>query len=49
MGTVFFLGVECGRGVTLTPYRRLVPRSENIVALYMACKKGGTYLIHRND
>jgi len=28
MGTGSFLGVRCGRGVTLTPYPFLVPRSK---------------------
>ena len=28
MGTGFFPGVRCGRGVTLTPHPLLVPRSK---------------------
>jgi hypothetical protein len=34
MGTGSFLGVESGRGVTLTPHPFLVPRSKNRVELY---------------
>jgi hypothetical protein len=33
MGTGSFPGVECGRGVTLTPHPLLVPRSKNRVKL----------------
>jgi hypothetical protein len=48
IGTGFFPGVECGRGVTMTPHSLRVPRSKNRVALYLfisrrafvACKKG---------
>jgi hypothetical protein len=35
MGTGSFPGVECGRGVTLTPHPFLVRRSKNNVALYL--------------
>jgi hypothetical protein len=35
MGTGSFPGVESGRGVTLTPHPRLVPRSKNGVELYL--------------
>jgi hypothetical protein len=35
MGTGSFPGVESGRGVTLTPHPLLVPRSKNIVELYL--------------
>jgi hypothetical protein len=35
MGTGSFLGVESGRGVTLTPHPLLVPRSKNSVELYI--------------
>jgi hypothetical protein len=34
MGTGSFLGVETGRGVTLTPHHLLVPRFKNRVELY---------------
>jgi hypothetical protein len=34
MGTGSFPGVESGRGVTLTPYPLLVPRSKNRVEPY---------------
>jgi hypothetical protein len=37
MGTGSFPGVESGRGVTLTPYPLLVPRSKNRVQLYLYC------------
>jgi hypothetical protein len=35
LGTVSFPGVECGRGVTLTPHPFLVPRSKNRGELYL--------------
>jgi hypothetical protein len=35
MGTGSFLGVESGRGVTLTPHPLLVPRSKKRVELYL--------------
>jgi hypothetical protein len=35
MGIGFLPGVECGRGVTLTPHPLLVPRSKNRVVLYL--------------
>ena len=35
MGTGSFLGVRCGRGVTLTPHPILVPRSKNRLELYL--------------
>jgi hypothetical protein len=35
MGTRSFPGVECGRGVTLTPHPILEPRSKNRVQLYL--------------
>jgi hypothetical protein len=35
MGTGSFTGVESGRGVTLSPHPLLVPRSKNIVQLYL--------------
>jgi hypothetical protein len=35
MGSVSFLGIESGRGVTLTPHPLLVPRSKNRVELYV--------------
>jgi hypothetical protein len=35
MCTGSFLGVENGRGVTLTPHPLLVPRSKNRVQLYL--------------
>jgi hypothetical protein len=35
MGTGSFSGVESGRGVTVTPYPLLVPRSKNRVELYL--------------
>jgi hypothetical protein len=35
MGIRSFPGVECGRGVTLTPHPLLVPRSKNRVELYL--------------
>jgi hypothetical protein len=35
MGTGSFPGVECGRGVTLTPYCLLVLRSKNRVELWV--------------
>jgi hypothetical protein len=35
MGTRSLPGVECGRGVTLTPHPLLVTRSKNRVALYL--------------
>jgi hypothetical protein len=52
MGTGSFLGVEIGRGMTLTPHPLLVPRSENSRAIslfslraFVACEKGETYLL----
>ena len=33
MGTGSFLGVRCGRGVTLTPHPLLVPKSKQSRAL----------------
>jgi hypothetical protein len=52
MGKESFPGVECGRGVTLTPHPLLVPRfkkqSRAITLLslraFVACKKDETYL-----
>jgi hypothetical protein len=52
MGTGSFPGVESGRGVTLTPYPLLVPRSKNqsraipLLSLraFVACEKFETYL-----
>jgi hypothetical protein len=53
MGTGSFLGVESGRGVTLTPHPLLVLRYKNRVKLhvlllslraFMACIKSETYL-----
>jgi hypothetical protein len=53
MGIVSFLGVESGRGVTLTPHPLLVSRSKYRVDLsipllslrtFMTCKKRETYL-----
>jgi hypothetical protein len=49
MGTGSFPGIESGRGVTLTPYPHLVPRSKNSILLlslraFVACKKGETCL-----
>jgi hypothetical protein len=51
MGAGSFLGVESGRGVSLTPRPLLVPRSKNIRAIpllslraFVTCKKGETYL-----
>jgi hypothetical protein len=53
MGTGSFLGVESGRGVTLTTYPLLVPRSKNRVELsipllsiraFVAYERGETYL-----
>jgi hypothetical protein len=35
MGTESFLGVQSGRGVTLTPHLLQVPRSKNRVELYL--------------
>jgi hypothetical protein len=35
MGTGSFPGVASGRGMTLTPHPLLLPRSENIVELYL--------------
>jgi hypothetical protein len=35
MGTGFFLVVESGRGVTLTPHPFLMLRSKNRVELYL--------------
>jgi hypothetical protein len=56
MGTGSFPGVESGRGVTLTPHSRLVPRSGKqsraipLLSLraFVAYKKGETYLIQHN-
>jgi hypothetical protein len=52
MGTASFLGVESGRGVTLTVHPLLLPRSKKqsraitLLSLraFMAYEKGGTYL-----
>jgi hypothetical protein len=52
MGTGYFLRVESGRGVTLTPHPLLVPRSKRMsratpllsLRAFVACKKGETYL-----
>jgi hypothetical protein len=51
MGACYFLGVESGRGVTLTSQPLLVPRSKIIRAIpllslrvLVACKMGETYL-----
>jgi hypothetical protein len=51
MGTGSFPGVEFGRGVTLTPYPLLVPRSETSRAIsilslraFVDCEKGEIYL-----
>jgi hypothetical protein len=52
MGTGSFLGVESGRGVTLTPQPLLVPRSKKqstaippvSLRAFMAYKKSETYL-----
>jgi hypothetical protein len=52
MGTGSFLGVESGRGVTLTPHSLLVLRFKQqsralpilILRAFVACKKGETYL-----
>jgi hypothetical protein len=51
-GTGSFPGVECGRGVTLTPHPILVPRSKKqstaipplSLRAFMAYKTGETYL-----
>jgi hypothetical protein len=40
MGTGYFPGIECGRGVTLTPHPLLVPWSKNRVVLYTTLLKG---------
>jgi hypothetical protein len=52
MGTGSFLGVEKGRGVTLTPHPLPVPMSKKqsraipLLSLraFVACEKGETYL-----
>jgi hypothetical protein len=52
MGTGSFPGVESGRGITLTPYTLLVPRSKSqsiaipllFLRAFVACKKSETYL-----
>jgi hypothetical protein len=55
MGTGFFLGVESGRGLTLTPHPLLVPRSKKkqsraipllSVRAFVAYEKGETYLTY---
>jgi hypothetical protein len=51
MGTGSFMGVERGRGVTLTPHPFLMPRSKHRVELipllslrvFVACNKGKPY------
>jgi hypothetical protein len=45
MGTGSFPRVESDRGVTLTPYPLLVPKSKNGVGVFVACKMGETYLL----
>jgi hypothetical protein len=55
MVTGSFPGVESGRGVTLTPYPLIVPRSKKLggditllsLRAFMAYKKGETYLYER--
>jgi hypothetical protein len=56
MGSGFFPGVECGRGVTLTPHPFLVPWSKNSRAIpllslraFVACKMGETGLVMKQD
>jgi hypothetical protein len=43
MGTGSFPGVECGRGVTLTPHPLLVLRSKNRVELYLYSPQGPSW------
>jgi hypothetical protein len=47
MGTWSFLGVESGRGMTLTPHPLLVPRSKNRVALYLYSPYGPSWPVKR--
>jgi hypothetical protein len=47
MGTGSFLGVESGRGVTLTPHPLLVPRSKNRVELYLFSPLGPSWPVKR--
>jgi hypothetical protein len=47
MGTGSFPGVECCRGVTLTPHPVLVPRSKHRVELYLHSPKGSSWPVKR--
>jgi hypothetical protein len=47
MGTGSFPGVECGRGVTLTPHPLLVPRSKSRVELYLYTPQGPSWPVKR--
>jgi hypothetical protein len=56
MGTASFPGVECGRGVTLTPHPLLVMSKKQGIAIpllslraFVAYKKGETYLNSLNS
>jgi hypothetical protein len=47
MGTWSFPGVECGRGVTLTPLPLLVLRSKNRIKLYLYSPYGPSWHVKR--